>query len=211
MPGVPARTVATRYAVATLAVGPASTRGGRHGVSDLEWRPAGTDLPSPADDPGVLEVLATTTLALATAGPGGRPFGTPVFFAAGEDLGLVFFSDPDTLHVQHLIGRPLAAATIYPATGDWMEIRGLQVAGSVARILPGDGWERAWAAYVRKFPFVADLRPIVDASWLMVLVPEWIRLIDNRRGFGFKCEWARGPVFEEQPWPAAEMDEAAQG
>ncbi len=180
-------------------------------MSELDWRPAGTDLASPSEDAGVMEVLETTTLALATAGPGGRPFGTPVFFAADPDLGLVFFSDPDTLHVQHLVGRPEASATIYPATGDWMEIRGLQVAGTVERILPGEAWERAWLAYAAKFPFVAGLRPIVDAAWLMVLVPSWVRLIDNRRGFGFKCEWSRGPAFEEPVSPSAEIDESAEG
>lgn len=179
-------------------------------MSDTDWRPSGTELPTPAADPGVLEVLETTTLALGTAGPGGTPFGTPVFFAADRDLALVFFSDPDTLHVQHLVGRPDASATIYPATGDWMEIRGLQVAGTVERILPGDGWERAWAAYVAKFPFVAELRPIVDASWLLALRPTWIRLIDNRRGFGFKCEWTRGPDWAEEPWPAAVEEPADQ-
>jgi uncharacterized protein YhbP (UPF0306 family) len=171
-------------------------------VRDLEWRPIEPAEGTPAAEPGVLEVLETTTLSLATAGPGGRPFATPVFFAADEDLGLIFFSDPETLHVRHVIGRPEAAATIYPATGDWTEIRGLQVAGTVERIHPGDAWERAWAAYVRKFPFVADLRPLVDASWLLVLVPSWIRLTDNRRGFGFKREWLRGPDFDEAAFAA---------
>ena len=181
-------------------------------MSDTAWRPSGTELPSPADDDGVREVLAdTTTLALATAGPDGRPFGTPVFFAADDDLGLVFFSDPDTLHVQHVVGRPEASATVYPATGNWTEIRGLQVAGTVERIQPGDAWETAWAAYVGKFPFVADLRPIVDASWLLVLRPSWVRLIDNRRGFGFKCEWARGRAWAEAPWPAAVTEAGEQG
>ena len=166
-------------------------------MSGLQWRPAGSGPPTPADDPEVAELLTTSTLALATAGPSGHPFATPVFFAADDDLGLIFFSDPDTLHVRHLVGRPPVAATIYPETADWLEIRGLQVAGSVERILPGEGWERAWEGYVRKFPFVANLRPLVDSSWLLLLVPTWIRLIDNRRGFGFKREWLRGPDFNE--------------
>lgn len=165
-------------------------------MRDLEWRPVGEAQGAPGDEAGVLEVLQATTLSLATAGPRGRPFATPVFFAADADLRLIFFSDPTTLHVRHVVERVEAAATIYPSIDDWMEIRGLQVAGTVERIHSGDTWERAWAAYVAKFPFVADLRPIVDASWLLVLVPTWIRLIDNRRGFGFKREWVRGADFE---------------
>jgi uncharacterized protein YhbP (UPF0306 family) len=166
-------------------------------VTDREWRPAGSAPPTPADDPAVAEILETTTLALATAGMAGRPFATPVFFAADDELGLVFFSDAATLHVRQVVEQPLAAATIYPSAGDWLEIRGLQVAGAVERIEPGPAWEAAWAAYVRKFPFVAGLRALVDASWLLVLRPTWIRLIDNRRGFGFKREWQRGPDFDE--------------
>jgi uncharacterized protein YhbP (UPF0306 family) len=166
-------------------------------VTDLVWRPVGRAPASPADDEAVAEILATSTLTLSTAGPSGRPFATPVFFAAADDLALVFFSDPDTLHVRQAVEQPLAAAAIYPATGEWLEIRGLQVAGAVERILPGEAWERAWEAYVAKFPFVAALRPLVDSSWLLALVPTWIRLIDNRRGFGFKREWLRGPDFDE--------------
>jgi uncharacterized protein YhbP (UPF0306 family) len=166
-------------------------------LNDTGWRPAGGAPPSPADDPAVLEILETTTLALATAGPNGRPFATPVFFAADADLGLVFFSDADTLHVRHAIERPEVAATIYPVSGDWLELRGLQVAGRLERIEPGPAWETAWTAYVQKFPFVAELRALVDASWLLVLQPTWVRLIDNRRGFGFKREWLRGPAFDE--------------
>jgi uncharacterized protein YhbP (UPF0306 family) len=166
-------------------------------VSGLRWRPAGNAPPTPADDPAVLEILETSTLALATAGASGRPFATPVFFAADQDLGLVFFSDKDTLHVRQALEQPLTGATVYPVADDWLEIRGLQVAGAIERLQPGPAWEAAWAAYVRKFPFVEALRPLVDASWLLVLRPSWIRLIDNRRGFGFKREWLRGPDFDE--------------
>jgi uncharacterized protein YhbP (UPF0306 family) len=166
-------------------------------MTSFDWRPGAGAPAQPDDDPAVEEILSTSTLALSTSGPTGRPFGTPVFFAATETLDLVFFSDPGTLHVRHAVERPEVAATIYPETGDWLEIRGLQVAGSVERILPGPDWERAWAAYVRKFTFVANLRPLVDSSWLLVLVPTWIRLIDNRRGFGFKREWLRGPHVDE--------------
>jgi uncharacterized protein YhbP (UPF0306 family) len=166
-------------------------------VTDGDWRPTGNAPPTPLDDPAVLEILETSTLALATAGAGSPPFATPVFFAVDDDLGLVFFSDRETLHVRQAMEQPSAAAAIYPATSDWLEIRGLQVAGSVERIDAGPAWERAWTTYVRKFPFVSELRPLVEASWLLVLRASWVRLIDNRRGFGFKREWLRGPDFEE--------------
>jgi uncharacterized protein YhbP (UPF0306 family) len=166
-------------------------------MSDRGWQPQGTAPPTPADDPAVVEILETSTLALSTAGPAGRPFVTPVFFAATDDLSLIFFSDQETLHVRHVMVRPQAAVTVYPSTSDWLEIRGLQLAGTVERIEPGEDWELAWAAYVRKFPFVAGLRSLVDSSWLLTFQSTWIRLIDNRRGFGFKREWLRGEPFDE--------------
>lgn len=90
------------------------------------------------------------------------------------------------------MGHPGSSAAIYPDVVDWTEIRGLQFEGTIGRVPPGGEWERAWDSYSRKFPFVAGLREI-DQNWLLVLVPRWIRLVDNRRGFGFKREWRRYP------------------
>jgi uncharacterized protein YhbP (UPF0306 family) len=173
-------------------------------VEGPSWRTGGGDegtagdpRASPYDDEGVADVLRGSTMSLATAGATGRPFSTPVFFAADEVVGLIFFSDADTLHVRHLLERSEASATVYPTVNEWLEIRGLQIAGTVERILPGEAWERAWQTYQAKFPFVADLRALIEVSWLLALVPTWIRLIDNRRAFGYKREWIRGPAFEK--------------
>ena len=138
----------------------------------------------------ITEFFNLSTLTLATAGPDGLPHAAPVYFAARlEPLALYFFSDPDSQHGRDLAHNPQAAAAIYPQCFDWQELRGLQLRGSVLPLLPGSDWEAAWSAYRVKFPFVEKLREIVARNRFYVFTPTWMRLVDNRRGFGFKEEW----------------------
>lgn len=135
------------------------------------------------------DLLGVSTLALATADAQGRAHVAPVYFAADEDLRLYFFSDPESRHAQDLAANPQAAGAIYPQCFGWQEIRGLQLHGAVQRGPPGAEWEAAWACYSAKFPFVLELKQAVERTSLYVLRPHWIRLVDNRQGFGYKQEW----------------------
>jgi uncharacterized protein YhbP (UPF0306 family) len=136
------------------------------------------------------QLLQISTLSLATSGPGGEPHAAPVYFAAlYEPLRLFFFSDPDSLHGQHLAQSDRAAAAIYPECAGWQDIRGLQLHGLAERVAGGPEWEAGWAAYTAKFPFVTALKPIIARNALYRLQPTWLRLVDNRRRFGFKQEW----------------------
>ncbi len=136
------------------------------------------------------DLLSLSTMTLATTGADGDPHAAPVYFAADTDLTLYFFSAPDSQHGQDLRHNPRAAAAIYPECFGWEDIRGLQLRGLVMRLDRGPAWEAAWAVYVAKFPFVAALKVIVAMNELYAFRPRWIRLVDNRRGFGFKQEWA---------------------
>jgi uncharacterized protein YhbP (UPF0306 family) len=51
-------------------------------------------------------------------------------------------------------------------------------------------WDHAWELYVAKFPFVMELKAIVERNTLYAFIPSWVRQVDNRRGFGFKQEWS---------------------
>lgn len=126
-----------------------------------------------------------------TAEAAGGPHAAPVFFAADAALQLVFFSGPASLHVRHALADPRVSAAIYPDVADWTQIHGLQLDGALRRIPPAPDWDRAWGIYLRKFPFAAELRAIVERSSLLIFVPTWVRLVDNRRGFGFRREWRR--------------------
>jgi flavin prenyltransferase len=134
------------------------------------------------------EYLAIPALTLATTGPHGEPHAAPVYFAAGPESCLYFFSESGSQHIQDLQSRPSAAITIYPLVTGYHEIRGLQARGAVRPVLPGPEWEQAFQLYQAKFPFVAALKELFSANTLFVFTPSWVRLLDNRRGFGYKEE-----------------------
>jgi uncharacterized protein YhbP (UPF0306 family) len=131
----------------------------------------------------------TTTMVLATRMPDGSPRATPVFFAADEHLRLIFLSDPDSVHSLNLSASPHASGAMYPEEGNWRKLRGVQMTGH-ARVLDGAEEEAARRTYARRFPCVADLASTMAASRIYSFTPSWVRLIDNRRGFGFQQEWS---------------------
>ena len=141
-----------------------------------------------------IDLLDLSTLTLATTGQAGEPHAAAVYFASDERLDLYFFSDSSSQHSLDIEHDERAAASLYPESRAWQEICGLQMRGTVRRVEPGAGWEQAWELYLAKFPFVAGLGTQVARNQLYVFQPYWIRLIDNRKGFGFKQEWVCRPA-----------------
>jgi uncharacterized protein YhbP (UPF0306 family) len=133
----------------------------------------------------------TTTLVLATRGTDGTPRATPVFFAVFESLKLVFLSDAESIHSRNLRRAPEVSVALYPEEPDWRRLRGLQMMGRAAA-LAGPEADVAQQAYARRFGFVAELSQALAASQIYAFAPTWIRLIDNRRRFGFQQEWTLG-------------------
>ena len=143
------------------------------------------------------DLLTLSTLTLATASPEGKPHAVPVYFVAlmssqGEAalLRIYFFSELDSRHSRDISATSLGAAAIYPDTHDWGQIRGLQMHGRVHPVPDGVKWERAWQGYLKKFPFVGELKEVVAKNTLYVFTPTWVRMVDNRQGFGYKQEWS---------------------
>ena len=145
---------------------------------------------SPPDDEGDFWSLPAMTLA--TTGLDGAPHAAAVYFASDElHQNLYFFSTGDSQHSQDLESSARAAVTIYPLVAGWQEIRGLQLRGEVQAIPPGKEWNQAWERYLVKFPFAANMKDLIARNTLYTFRPDWIRQIDNRRGFGYKEEWTR--------------------
>jgi 4-hydroxy-3-polyprenylbenzoate decarboxylase len=134
------------------------------------------------------ELLALPAMTLATVGEDGQQHAAAVYFAAGEQNQLYFFSELASQHARDLQSRTLAAVTIQPLAASYQEIRGLQGRGSVHPVPPGQEWDTAFALYLAKFPFVAGMRQTLAQNTLYVFTPAWLRLLDNRRGFGYKEE-----------------------
>ena len=138
------------------------------------------------------------TLTLATT-DGESPWATAVFFASDARLNLYFVSDRRTQHGRNLADNGQVAGAVSSDCATWSEIRGLQLQGQVT-VLDGLARLAALKTYLAKFPDVSSLleRPrdkneetiatrLREAS-IYRLSPDWIRLIDNGLGFGYKEE-----------------------
>lgn len=136
------------------------------------------------------EIWSVPSMTLATAGADGTPHAAPVYFAADQNRqNLYFFSAKDSQHSRDVAVNPRAAVSIHPQVDSWQEIRGLQLRGEVHLVTEGAAWQTAWENYLVKFPFTSGLKDVIAQNALYTFRPQWIRLIDNRREFGYKEEW----------------------
>jgi uncharacterized protein len=134
------------------------------------------------------DLLELPALTLATVDQGGNPFAAALYFAAGDNNRLYFLSERKSQHSHNLAADPRAAVTIFPHVSNWREIRGLQMRGTARPVTPAES-KAAFALYRRKFSFIQQLGAAVAKSQMYVFEPDWIRLVDNTRGFGYKEEW----------------------
>ena len=49
--------------------------------------------------------------------------------------------------------------------------------------------QRTLKLYKLRFPFIGQLKSVLHASSLYQFSPEWMRIIDNREGFGIHFEF----------------------
>lgn len=114
----------------------------------------------------------------------GEPYCANLFYAYMEDRNLlVFTSDAATRHYRELSSGGLAAASIVLETRTVGNIQGLQLQGR-AVLASGQMLEEARRAYLKRFPYavIADLT-------LWTFGPVFMKLTDNRLGFGKKLVW----------------------
>jgi hypothetical protein len=148
---------------------------------------------------GIGQMLAAHhTLTLATHSERG-PWSATVFYASDEAFNLYFVSDYRTRHAKDMLASPDVALAINADVDNWNDVRGLQIEGVAAKVA---GAERARAVmfYLAKFasvkalfeaPRSADEQTIAERlknTDFWRITPRYIRLIDNRRGFGFRQE-----------------------
>lgn len=134
-----------------------------------------------------------TTLSLATAGEGGEPCMAPLFYIVDEEFILCWLSSESSLHSLNLERTPRAAATVYRDAASWKEIRGVQMHGSARKVTEPERRAALVDAYCRRFRLGRVFRLAIRQSVLYAFQPEFLRYIDNARGFGFKFELTRQP------------------
>lgn len=115
---------------------------------------------------------------------GDQPWAAHCFYTYMELENLfVFTSDLKTKHVSDFIKNPKAALSVALETDVIGKIQGLQVTGNVTRP-EGRMLIKAKSRYLKRFPFA-----ILMNTTIWVFLPEYMKMTDNRLGFGKKLVW----------------------
>ncbi|MDO9580124.1 MAG: hypothetical protein Q7J06_06095 [Bacteroidales bacterium] len=100
-----------------------------------------------------------------------------------KENSLVFTTDKDTRHGKEFVMNPLIAGSVVLETMVVGKIRGIQFQGIVTEP-EGDLLARAKSGYLKRFPVAA----LMDTHlWVVKLT--YIKMTDNRLGFGKKIIW----------------------
>ena len=140
-----------------------------------------------------------TTLSLATTGDDGQPCVAPLFYIADASFSLYWISSASSQHSRNLLQRSHAAATVYCAAESWRQIRGVQIRGTVSVVTEPERRAAITKIYCKRFNLGRILKLAVRQSVLHVLQPEFLRYLDNSRGFKSNFELALTP----QGWASA--------
>ncbi|HEX2970604.1 MAG TPA: pyridoxamine 5'-phosphate oxidase family protein [Bacteroidales bacterium] len=117
---------------------------------------------------------------------GSQPWCASCFYVYIEDENaLVFTSDPETRHSNEFKLNPEVAGTVVLETFVIGKIRGIQFTGIVEEP-SGDLLDKARNAYLRRFPVASLMK-----THLWIIRLNYIKMTDNRLGFGKKLIWAK--------------------
>lgn len=123
---------------------------------------------------------------------GGNPYCCALFYAYDSESDLfIFTSDTTTRHGTDMAENSFVAASIVLETKKVGLIQGLQIQGFAYQVNTDGQHEeaakiayRAKKVYIKRFPYAVA----ADLS-LWVLQPTFLKLTDNRLGFGKKLYW----------------------
>jgi uncharacterized protein len=102
-----------------------------------------------------------------------------------EDMVLAFTSDKETRHVSEMLSNPVVSGSVVLETMIIGKIQGVQFTGRV-ELAADEPLKKVKKAYLLRFPFAA----LADIT-LWVLHIDYIKMTDNRLGFGKKLIWER--------------------
>lgn len=110
------------------------------------------------------------------------PYSTPLFYAYDAECNrFVFATATDTEHGAQMTENAAVSAGIYLETETVGKVQGLQLTGTVALADKADK-----KIYFGRFPYALAMNPT-----LWRLEPDWMKLTDNRLGFGKKHLWEK--------------------
>lgn len=121
-------------------------------------------------------------LTLATS-VGGSPYCANCFYVHDGGEALIFASEEHTKHIQDALQNEQVAASIVLETKTIGKIQGVQLCGTLAK-LEGEELKSAHKKYLKAFPYA-----VLKSTPLWALRLSYIKMTDNRLGFGKKLTW----------------------
>jgi uncharacterized protein len=116
-----------------------------------------------------------------------RPWCAHCFYTyIKEKNWLVFTSETTTKHVKDTLSQPEVAGGIVLETMNVGKIRGIQFRGRLRQPSEAES-DQVKTAYLKRFPFAV----LMKMSTLWILEINYIKMTDNRLGFGKKAIWEK--------------------
>ncbi len=112
-----------------------------------------------------------------------RPYSCSAFYSFNaQEVCFIVASDMTTQHIRNVRHNSSVAVNIALETDEVGKIQGVQCHGSMAQL----DQETLKRDYFKAFPYARVMRPVL---WKITI--EWMKLTDNRLGFGTKIIWKR--------------------
>ena len=127
------------------------------------------------------------TMTLATVGNGGASAAAVFYAPIKKCKSLIFVSSEKSEHIVNSNDNNSCAATIQQDGLKWTAIKGLQIKGKIAIAN-----EKYWNEYFEKYDYIktdSTLSQALEKVKLYELKIEWVRIIDNSKGFGNREEY----------------------
>ncbi len=115
---------------------------------------------------------------------GNQPYSCSCFYAYDKEHNIfVVKTHEDTRHTREIMQNGLVSLAIVLETDEIGKIQGLQATGK-AIFHEGDTLKEATRTYLKRFPYAA-----MTMGKILVIEPDFLKLTDNRFGFGKKLIW----------------------
>jgi uncharacterized protein len=112
------------------------------------------------------------------------PWCANCFYVYNSDVNsLIFTSDNDTKHIQYAVKNPKVAGSVVLETSVIGKIQGIQFSGILVKA-KGNDLKTAKEKYLKRFPIATLMNTNL---WILNLT--YIKMTDNRLGFGKKLIW----------------------
>lgn len=128
------------------------------------------------------------TVVLSTVSPAGQAQSAPLFYLLQEDpLELYWLSSPSSEHSANIEVHTSCSAAVFRSTDKWEEIVGVQMRGLVD-LVKGPKRKSIVKRYCDRYELGFLPSIAISRCSLYVFRPNWIRFLDNSKGFGYKYE-----------------------